>query len=708
MPSEKKLYAFSNLPAHLYDAGDEERLRELLGSYSFLTGKVQSRLVPNLVSDYDFLPEGSPLRLVQAAVRMSAHVIGSDPEQLAGQLHGRLLHRRGEAEIAELLDAAQEHHSGSLVPATASLTQVGGARLLTFPGYRSGIGSIALTRCGDRVVAASSDRTIRIFSLATGSELLVLRGHGGRVTAVRLTPDDRRVISGSDDRTLRIWSLESGAQEAEIPMESSVNVLEVIPHGGQVMAGLEDGSIQSVDLVTGAMTRLSGYQERINGLALTPDSRHLLAASGDGTLMIWDLATRTAERFAGKIGRLSAVVVTAEGDRAFCNSQDATIGIWSLAERRQVAMLEGHRRPVSELALSRDGRTLVSLAGDRTLRVWDSAEGRLLRIIPVSRTGPLALTPDVSRALIGLTVWDLSASGEAPELIDNTAIRALAMAPSGRVVISASADRALKIWDTESGREIRTLAGHARAVEAVAVASNGRWAVSGSSDHTIKVWDLDNGREIRTITGHTSEVMSVSITADGQRLVSGGIRREVRVWSMEDGQSIYSRRAKSGYLNAVAATPDGRFAVLGVYDETEDKDWPVIFDIEAGQEVGQLRGHEAAVESVLVIQEGRQVLTGSRDTTVRLWDLASRRELRRLEGHEEGIVSLAVTQDGRYAASASFDATLRVWRLDTGKCLATFHGEEAITACALTPDARLLIAGEESGQLHIFRIRMLA
>lgn len=314
MPSQEKLYAFLHLPAHLHQSGDEQRLRQLLGSYSFLTGKVQSRFVPNLVSDYDLLPEDSPLRLVQAAIRMSAHVIGSDPEQLAAQLHGRLLHRRDEAEIAALLDAAREGPARSLIPTTASLIQVGGARLLTFPGYRSGIGSIALTRGGDQVAAASSDRTVRIFCLATGRELRVFHGHGGRVTTVRITPDGQRVLSGSDDRTLRFWDLESGAQEAEIPTESSVTVLEVAPDGGQVMAGLADGSIQAVDLVTGVMTRLSGHQEGISGLAFTPDSRHLLSASGDGTLMIWDLAERTAERCEGKIGRFSAVVVTAEGD----------------------------------------------------------------------------------------------------------------------------------------------------------------------------------------------------------------------------------------------------------------------------------------------------------------------------------------------------------------------------------------------------------
>jgi WD40 repeat protein len=703
MPGEKDLYLLRNLPGHLHRAEEQARLRDLLSSYTFLAGKVHSQLVPDLVSDYDLLPEDSPLRFVQRAIRLAAHVLGSEPEQLAGQLCGRLLHKRDEAEIAALLDAAREQPARGLVPTTASLAQVGGALLQTLPGYRSAIEAIALTRDGERLVSGSFDRTVRIWSLATGRELRTLRGHGARVTAVGLTLDGRSVISGSEDRTLRIWNVDSGLQEAEIPTANGVKVLTVAPHGGQVVAGLADGSIQVVDLPTGAVKPLAGHTRSISGLAFTPDGRHLVSASEDGTLGIWDLADGSAERFDGQAGPLRAMAMAVGGDRVFYDAQGCTIAVWSLVERRQIATLEGHRSGVRALAVSRNGKHLVSLAGDNTLRVWDLAENRQLSVIPVRSTGPLVLTPDGNRALIGLRVWALPPE-ETPALIEPAdGTRALAMVPGGPFVISASSDRTLKIWDTLSGREIRTLTGHTQTVWAVAVTPDGRHAVSGSADKTLKVWDLQTGEATRTIAGHASNVMAVALTADGKRVISGGIHSEIKVWSLEDGREIYSHRLPKGYLIVLAATPAGRLAVVGFNDEGTE--WPFILDTKTGHVVGQLRGHEAAVESVLFTQRGRRVLTGSYDTTVRLWDLASRRELRRLEGHQDRVGGLAVTPDGRYAASASDDATLKVWRLETGECLATFTGDGALGACAISPDASLLVAGESFGKLHFFRMR---
>ena len=73
----------------------------------------------------------------------------------------------------------------------------------------------------------------------------------------------------------------------------------------------------------------------------------------------------------------------------------------------------------------------------------------------------------------------------------------------GRRAVSASDDKTLKVWELESGRELRTLAGHIGLVYGVAVSGDGRRAVSASEDKTLKVWDVESGRELRTLAGHS-------------------------------------------------------------------------------------------------------------------------------------------------------------------------------------------------------------
>jgi hypothetical protein len=114
----------------------------------------------------------------------------------------------------------------------------------------------------------------------------------------------------------------------------------------------------------------------------------------------------------------------------------------------------------------------------------------------------------------------------------------VAVTPDGQRAVSASDDHTLKMWDLGSGRELRTITGHADRVNAVAVTPDGQRAVSASSDHTLKVWDLGSGRELRTITGHADRVNAVAVTPDGQRAVSASSDHTLKVWELEAGEVL--------------------------------------------------------------------------------------------------------------------------------------------------------------------------
>jgi hypothetical protein len=97
----------------------------------------------------------------------------------------------------------------------------------------------------------------------------------------------------------------------------------------------------------------------------------------------------------------------------------------------------------------------------------------------------------------------------------------VAVTADGKLAVSASWDKTLKVWDLETGRTLRTLEGHSDSVRAVAVTADGKWAVSASADTTLKVWDLETGRVLRTLEGHSESVVYVVVSADGKRAVSG-------------------------------------------------------------------------------------------------------------------------------------------------------------------------------------------
>ncbi|MDD4652802.1 MAG: WD40 repeat domain-containing protein [Methanothrix sp.] len=126
----------------------------------------------------------------------------------------------------------------------------------------------------------------------------------------------------------------------------------------------------------------------------------------------------------------------------------------------------------------------------------------------------------------------------------------------------ASNDNTLKVWDLESGKEVRTLVGHQSWVRAVALTGDGRRAVSASDDKTLKVWDLESGKEVRTLEGHQDWVRAVALTGDGRRAVSASDDGTLKIWDLVSGSMIASITGDS-YILSCAIAPDGLTIVAG-------------------------------------------------------------------------------------------------------------------------------------------------
>uniref|UniRef100_UPI0035B39456 WD40 repeat domain-containing protein n=1 Tax=Accumulibacter sp. TaxID=2053492 RepID=UPI0035B39456 len=99
-------------------------------------------------------------------------------------------------------------------------------------------------------------------------------------------------------------------------------------------------------------------------------------------------------------------------------------------------------------------------------------------------------------------------------------------------------DGTLRLWDAESGLEIRSLTGHQIGVLSVAFSPDGRRLLSGSDDGTLRLWDTKSGLEIRSFAGHQVRVSSVAFAPDGRHLLSGGFDGTLRLWDAETGQQL--------------------------------------------------------------------------------------------------------------------------------------------------------------------------
>jgi GTPase SAR1 family protein len=269
-------------------------------------------------------------------------------------------------------------------------------------------------------------------------------------------------------------------------------------------------------------------------------------------------------------------------------------------------------------------------------------------------------------------------------------IRAL---PDGRRAISAGLDFTLRLWDLETGEELRAFRGHTSVVWSVTLLPDGLRVLSSSADGTWRLWNISNGLEIRRFESHSGFDLSVHALWDGRRALSSGASRAFLMWDLRTGNELCRFEGHSQNVTSIASLYDQRHVLSGSKDRTLR-----LWKLDTGKEIHRFEGHRDEVTSVAVLPDDR-ALSGSKDLTVRLWSLETGKELHRFEGHTDDITSVALFSDGRRAISGSKDRTLRLWNLVSGTEIQTFvgHSKEVRSISVLPKENGVLsVSGDDT------------
>jgi WD40 repeat protein len=295
-------------------------------------------------------------------------------------------------------------------------------------------------------------------------------------------------------------------------------------------------------------------------------------------------------------------------------------------ERRR---FEGHQGPVFHLAVSSDGKRLVSSGGDKTARVWDVNTGETVQTFTApqpllasafSRDGKHVLSgggPEFTKKGSYVGMWDVATGKEVRRFGGHDKqVVAVGMGPGNDTAVSASMDGTMRKLDLDSGRLVRKLVAHEPGVRALAVSPNGKWALScGHLDEPVRLWDLESSKEVMTFKKHTVAAMAAAFSSDGKRLLLADTDASVHLWDMDTGKELLQLSGHYGLIYTVAFTADGRRALTGGQDRTVR-----LWDLKTGKELHVYRGHTGLVTSVCALPDGGMVSTGL-DSTIRLWNV---------------------------------------------------------------------------------------
>ena len=276
---------------------------------------------------------------------------------------------------------------------------------------------------------------------------------------------------------------------------------------------------------------------------------------------------------------------------------------------------------------------------------------------------------------------------------------------NGKQALTGSLDDTAKLWDVQTGKEIRRFRGHESFVYAVAFAPpcvviggnctkpQRRNILTGSADHSAKLWDADTGEEMMSFEGHTAPVTSLAFSPDGTFILTGSGDQNVKLWEVQSGKELITFTGHTGSVSSVAFSPRGKYVLTGSADHSLK-----LWNAASGDTIRTFQGHEDDVYAVAFSPDGKQILSGSFDQSARLWDVKTGETLQRFEGHEGPIGAVAFApacnsnsgtcevDHSQQVLTASWDQSAILWDIGTGKEILSFKGHEAsVSSIAFSP-----------------------
>jgi WD40 repeat protein/serine/threonine protein kinase len=606
-----------------------------------------------------------------------------------------------------------------------------------------------------------------------GEELFILGYHTNGARTVGFLPDGKTVYSAGKDNAVRLWNLESRQPIGLLAHEYPVTGVDCSPDGHWMVTSSDSGATENDPLILWdlatrrkAAVLTTNFWLRPKSVLFSPDSQLLAFVAHYDGIRLWNMASlQEVTNIKADFRNTTALGLAFSPDGqtlAYNENLDGNIALYDIPTRRtREQRLKGHTWFVPMLTFTPNGRILVSGGTDRTIRLWDVAQGRQQAVFTNYAEGVanLRMSRDGSKLVFAATagLQQLTLQETLTGKVLNTfrghtkPLSDAKFSPDGRVLISSSWDGTVRVWDATRRLQEHDRIYLQKGVHDLAFGSGAALFLSPSghhllvvfTDNTFSLYDVCSLSEIAHDRLPASEFACGAMAPDGKRVAFVAMDGNVVIWHADTRQTdLFARPLTNSCNRAVFSTDGTRLALADnggevcVMDAATGTDlhrfhYSVkseniamslafsrngqtlmagfysglikVWDLTGQRPEVPLKGHTEQVRALALLPDGRTLVSGSPDGSIRFWDLASGTPRRVVKPRVTGFFGYSVSPDGRRMAIACADRSITIWDLVSGQELVTFpeHKGRVDDVCFLPDGNTLVSVGVD--QLRVWR-----
>ena len=500
------------------------------------------------------------------------------------------------------------------------------------------------------MIASGGGYSVKLWNMDSCDEICNLIGHVGEIYSLAFNFDDSLLASGSQDRTVRIWNTKN--KTVEFIQDNHLNFISYIRFVGKRL--LVSASYRNI-LVDNYIEKrtevvLEGHTGMITQIEVVSGGSKIISCSFDRTLKFWDINDKDMKKsITGHSGNVSCLLITNDNKFIVSGGWDTLVIVWKLKEPQPLHILRSHSHYISCLSQTNDGRRVVSASWDSQVKIWEVSSGILIHTYEGPSFSIHHLKLSFFSEFIGCCsgdykawFWNLESFNEVSCLSYSDVVSYLDFNLDDTVVLGVL-DGSLDSFNLKKNQFIKRKKFHCE-VYGFRFSADFSKIIVVLSDKSFQVVDSESFDILLTFGEHSAKwpIMMSILTYSYFIIVSGG--NEIKIFDIKRKIEYFSFKS-SCQIQTCVSTGCGNFILAGTMSGSI-----IIFNVSEKRVETTFKGHTDLVSSICLTDLSKYLISGSRDTTLKIWKLSQLLKDVDHTGPEETSSFLSKSHDHRHCS----------------------------------------------------------